>query len=249
MPPPRPVHLAGLVLLLSLLAGAWSLHAGWIAVPDRYNPWAALDPAEAPGLLTRMKLARAQQAPARCIALLGEAGLRFERMPDRATGEGCGLSNAVRVSGARDLQLRPPVLLSCRVALSFALWERHALEPAAEELLGTRITAIDNLGGYACRNVVTGRPPQEGAPGRRSQHATADALDVAVFVRADGPRAVQVRRDWVRNTIPASTPEAAFLREVHRGACGLFDGVLGPDYNAVHADHFHLEIGEWRACR
>ncbi|WP_208534621.1 extensin family protein, partial [Pseudomonas aeruginosa] len=25
--------------------------------------------------------------------------------------------------------------------------------------------------------------------------------------------------------------------------------VLGPDYNAAHRDHFHLDMGLWKVCR
>ncbi|MDB5732541.1 MAG: Extensin family protein, partial [Variovorax sp.] len=43
-------------------------------------------------------------------------------------------------------------------------------------------------------------------------------------------------------------PAAQWLGEAHRGACRFFEGVLGPDYNAVHRDHFHLETGGHRMC-
>lgn len=247
----RPARLAALLFLAAVLGAGWALHAGWIAVPARYNPWAELDPAEAPNLLTRIKLERAQRNAGRCMALLESAGARFERVPDRVLGEGCALNNAVRLRGAGDLALSSPALMSCRAALAFALWQRHVLQPAAAEQLGTRISRIDHLGSYACRNVVTGRPPAEGGPGRRSRHATADALDVAAFARADGGHAVvNISRDWAPTTDPAKAgPQAVFLRKVHKGACALFDGVLGPDFNALHADHFHLEVGGWRSCR
>ncbi len=39
------------------------------------------------------------------------------------------------------------------------------------------------------------------------------------------------------------------LRDARRGACRFFDGVLGPDYNAAHRDHFHLETGGFGMCR
>ena len=46
-----------------------------------------------------------------------------------------------------------------------------------------------------------------------------------------------------------SGSEGAFLRDVHGGACRVFDSVLGPEYNAAHRDHFHLERGGSRICR
>jgi hypothetical protein len=39
------------------------------------------------------------------------------------------------------------------------------------------------------------------------------------------------------------------VRDLHQGACGFFDAVLGPDYNAAHRDHLHLDRGAYRACR
>jgi hypothetical protein len=33
-----------------------------------------------------------------------------------------------------------------------------------------------------------------------------------------------------------------FLRRLHKGACGPFATVLGPDANEAHRDHFHLDL-------
>lgn len=57
--------------------------------------------------------------------------LRREPESDRATGPGCGFENAVRLRAGRSLELASPVVLSCPAALSFAMWEQHALQPAA----------------------------------------------------------------------------------------------------------------------
>jgi hypothetical protein len=38
------------------------------------------------------------------------------------------------------------------------------------------------------------------------------------------------------------SPEAAFLRRLHAGACQRFTTVLGPDANAEHRNHFHLDL-------
>ena len=80
--------------------------------------------------------------------------------------------------------------------------------------------------------------------GRRSAHATAAAIDVSDFVLADGRR-ISVEEDWNGG----DAQERAFLRTVHQSACKRFDTVLGPDYNAAHRDHFHVERGGGRVCR
>ena len=130
-----------------------------------------------------------------------------------------------------------PFALSCQAAVSLALWEKHTLQPAALAHFGAQVARIEHYGSYACRNVYGS------ATGRRSRHATADALDVAGFVLANGRR-IRVQRDWPKENQPAR-----FLREVHRGACRFFDGVLSPDHNAAHADHLHLDRGPGRYCR
>jgi hypothetical protein len=229
------------LLAAAVLSSAYALRTGWVSIPERWNPWASLDVAAEPNLLTNLKLRRARAYPARCMAALAETGLEHEAVPDRVIAPGCGFENAVRVRRGRSLALGSPVVLSCRAALSFAMWERHALQPAAARHLGAPLVSLEHLGSYACRNANTGEGGTQG--GRRSRHASADALDIAGFVQS-GRRRITVRRDWGGNDA-----EALFLRDAHAGACRFFDGVLGPGYNALHADHFHLEVGGWNVCR
>src|SRR5215813_9996093 len=42
------------------------------------------------------------------------------------------------------------------------------------------------------------------------------------------------------------TPEAAFLRDVHAGACRVFGTVLGPEANEAHRNHLHLDLARRR---
>jgi hypothetical protein len=61
---------------------------------------------------------------------------------------------------------------------------------------------------------------------------------------------ISVLHDWHRSDDagPASR-EALLLTDAHDGACRFFNGTLGPEYNAVHRDHFHLETGGYWMCR
>ena len=46
--------------------------------------------------------------------------------------------------------------------------------------------------------------------------------------------------------------ERGLLNNVRSGGCKYFSTVLGPGYNAAHADHFHFDIQDRRgrvACR
>ncbi len=45
------------------------------------------------------------------------------------------------------------------------------------------------------------------------------------------------------------TPEGRFLDAAQAQACGVFNVVLGPLYNKQHADHFHLDMGNFLMCR
>ncbi|MBN8728236.1 MAG: extensin family protein [Xanthomonadales bacterium] len=223
--------LAGATLVLRGLPDAPLLPAGWA-------PWRPLDVSAAPGPATRWQLERAQADAGRCQAALATSALRRRPAIDREEPGGCGYHGAVQVGGlARDVGVGTPFVLSCPAALDLAMWMRHDLRGAALAELGSPLTAIQHAGSYACRNIY-GR-----ADARRSRHATADALDVRGFVLADGRR-IGLARDWGREDA-----RGRFLRQVRNGACRWFDVVLGPDYNAAHHDHLHLEHGRGRLCR
>lgn len=176
-----------------------------------------------------------------CFAAFAASGLSVTRLPDRPSETGCPLRDTVRLEGGQvGLSPRGPVV-TCPLAAAWMLFERHALQPAAERHFGSPVTAVRHLGSFACRNVY--HRPQ----GRRSQHATANALDVAGFTLANG-RELRLPRDWGADEAAVPGTPGAFLREVRDGACRYFRAVLGPDYNAAHRDHFHLDRGPWSRC-
>lgn len=251
---PRWRRWAALIPLVLLTGAGVALYRGVLTVPDRFNPWAPLDAVAPPDLLTGFRLSRARADPLRCMQALARTGMQFDALPDRVTGPGCGFENAVRLRTA-PVRLGAPLSLSCPVALSFFMWERHALQPAAQARFGERVVSIDHLGSYACRNVNRGEGATSGAS--RSRHATANAMDISAFTLASGRR-ISLVRDWkpgeTRPAAPHTTESptdaaAGLLHDAHQGACRYFTGVLGPDYNAVHRDHFHLETGGYRMCR
>jgi hypothetical protein len=248
------------------LAAAWVVGTGAVEIPERFDPWAPLDATAPPDWLTGFKLDRARAEPARCLAALARTGMQYDVLPDRETGPGCGFDNAVRLRSA-GVRLSPAPSLSCPMALSFFMWETHALQPAAERHFGRPVVAVEHLGSYACRNINRGKAGEGKNEGRgdgrregrgatpgasRSRHATANALDVAGLTLSDGRR-IGVLQAWRRQANTGAggidDPAALLLRDAHQGACRFFDGVLGPDYNAVHRDHFHLETGGYSLCR
>jgi len=233
-----------LLLLLALLGFAGLLLYGLARSNPEDLPWTELDLAQPVGAFTGRKLTALRGEGAQCKALLGRAGVRFTALPPRSAGAQCGYDDAVRFTrgGALEIGYRPRDLAtSCPVAAALALWEWHVVQPAALEHFSQRVASIDHFGSYSCRRLY-GR-----SEGSWSEHATANAVDIAGFRLADGTR-ITVVRDWDDGR------KSAFLREVRDGACDLFATVLSPDYNRAHRDHFHFDQAArgamgWRGCR
>jgi hypothetical protein len=222
--------------LLALALAAGLIWSGAIVVPSPLNPLAPLRVADDPNWLTRFKLSRLESEGAQCLTVLAQSPISYKVIADRPMGQGCGFSNAVDISRSA-LQWSRGFTATCPLAAAWALFETHVLLPAARQHLAQDIVRVTHLGTYACRN-VNNRPE-----GRRSEHATANAIDIAGFVLADGQR-IAVKDDW-----SGTNPNRAFLRAIRDGACGIFDVVLSPDYNEAHHDHLHLDMGSHRACR
>lgn len=226
------------VLLAAVAAGGLMVRDYARRHPENV-PWAALDLRHPIGTFTGRRLNALGEDPARCRALLTQAGMRFTALPPRNDGPQCGYDNAVRLSGSGALP--GDVGTACPVAAALILWEREIVQPAARRHFGRQVAAIDHFGSYGCRRLY-GR--EEGS---WSEHARANALDVAGFRLAGGAR-ITIAADW---RDPGA--KGRFLREVRDGACTLFATVLSPDYNEAHRDHLHLDQasrgGGWRACR
>ncbi len=210
---------------------------GAIAIPNRLNPFTPLRIADDVNWLTRVKIARLERDNAQCSAVLAETPIAYRSISDREASEGCGLSNAVEVTGTA-LKLSRSFTATCPLVVSWALLERHVIRPAARQHLEQDVGRIVHAGTYACRNI------NHRADGRRSEHATANAIDISGFILADGQQ-ITLQRDWVGG----DPRRKAFLRAVRDGACRFFDVVLSPDYNQAHWDHFHFDMGHFRACR
>jgi hypothetical protein len=236
--------LGAMVIFAVVLGVAFALYA---VVRNRPQdlPWTKLDLGEPVGAFTGRKLVGLTDDFAQCRALLQRAGVRYMILPS-VRGEGrCGYADGLRFApgGARTIGFSPARLgVSCPVAAALALWEWNVLQPAAQKHFGARVDRIEHLGSYSCRRIY-GR-----SSGDWSEHATADAVDIAAFRLSDGTR-ISVLDDW-----KGGDEKAAFLRDVRTGGCRLFATVLSPDYNAAHRDHLHLDQAErgemgWRVCR
>jgi hypothetical protein len=223
------------LVLLMIGGAAVSVWRGWLEVPPQWNPWAPLDVKAAPNWLTGYKLMRLRSDPELCAQALSSSDLRVTRQSDSPDAK-CPLIGALRVQGG-EAALSSSFLASCPLAVAYAMFERHTLQPIAQSAYGQKVARIDHLGSFACRNVYNRES------GALSRHASADALDIAGFRLADG-RSISVLKDW-----PKQNQDAQFLRQLRDGACEVFSVVLSPDYNAAHRNHFHVDVGRWSVCR
>jgi hypothetical protein len=175
-----------------------------------------------------------------CLSQLGATGASFALLPDRTFGGGCSNVGTVRLANLRadtaQLALSNLGPVTCNMATQFAGWARFGVDRAALQILGSRVARIETFGSYSCRTVAGTR--------RMSGHALANAIDVSGFVLEDGRR-VTVLADWDGGT----ADERRFLRVVHASACKRFGTTLGPQYNAAHKNHLHLEADGADFCR
>jgi hypothetical protein len=149
-------------------------------------------------------------------------GICGERSPLAVTG--------INVNG-HEVSLSSPVTTNCAMAGALADWVGD-VDAYARAALNAPVAVLNTGTSMMCRNRNGG--DEEFV----SEHGFANALDVVGFTLADG-RSIAVESDWM----PASAPEGKLLRQAHGAACGLFSTVLGPDANAEHEDHLHVDLG------
>jgi len=115
---------------------------------------------------------------------------------DRSVEQGRGLTDAVEASRS-SVRLNRKFTATCSRTRARAPFETYVLQEAAREHFGQDVVRIIHFGTCACRNV------NHRASGRRSEHTTANAIDIAGFILADGQR-VTVRSDWPGANEPRS---------------------------------------------
>jgi hypothetical protein len=242
-------------------------------------------------------------AKAKCKELLTGDPLDYEILPPIKEGI-CGTPAPVllrAVGTDPKVTINPPATLSCPMADVLGEWLRDTVQPEAKKLFASTVVKIQNASSYVCRNRYGGGTTP------LSEHALANALDVAEFVLANGER-ITILDDWPKvveappppeanpnraaedkksvtaskpaadgKTVkaanrpaskPAVTPakaesaappspppvakepeldrEAQFVTFLHEDACRRFGTVLGPDANAAHKNHFHLDMKKRR---
>ncbi|WP_375287904.1 extensin family protein, partial [Sphingomonas sp.] len=126
---------------------------GWSTLRGRSQdlPWTPLNLGEPVGLFTGRKIVSLGEDFPRCRALLERAGVRFTVLPPLRDGQ-CSYADGVRpaTGGALRIGFEPAGLgVACPVAAGLAMWEWNVIQPAAQRLLGTQVTAIRHFGSYS----------------------------------------------------------------------------------------------------
>lgn len=218
-----------LVLVLAYPAARFGLFE-W---PRAYDPLALPDLAARPTFMTDWQMKLADSDPQGCALALGRVGLVAALKPPRGSGN-CVVDGAISLSRLSHAKLRPEDT-RCAIAARLYMWERHVLQPAAQRLFGQPVAEIAHFGSYSCRTMRSGNS--------MSEHATANAFDISGFVLANGQR-VSVKADWGK-----ASAGGKLLSIARDSLCDWFNVTLSPDYNADHADHFHVDMGWYRTCR
>ena len=203
-------------------------------IPDRYLPYTPLAINDAPTFITNYKIASLKASDTYCFSVLNKSDLAFERMEDRKTGSTCGFYGAAMLKKSQ-VSWGGDITLKCPALAGLAIWERHDLQPIANDVFEQDVVRVRHFGTYSCRAIAGTSTP--------SEHSYANAIDISGFRLRDGTE-ISVLRHW-----NDGTKKGEFLKKVHQSACGRFATVLGPNYNAQHKDHFHFDQGPYVTCR
>jgi hypothetical protein len=205
----------GIVIAVSLLSGC---------IPRTDRERANNRPKQRPPAVATSAEMRA------CVNDLNRLSARYTILPAVDHGSGCSSINSVLLIDA-SVPITNVTAIQCPMARALTQWTRESVQSAARSAFGGRVTKIETMGAYSCRNVIGGRGSG------RSEHATANAVDVSAFILSDGRR-ISIKSGWY-----GESDEREFLRLVRAAACKRFNTVLSPEYNAAHHDHLHFDLG------
>ncbi|MGD9805966.1 MAG: extensin family protein [Hyphomicrobiaceae bacterium] len=145
-------------------------------VPDEASPTSAWSPSEI------------AEAKARCNAVVTKYSAVIEPIDPIRDGD-CGTPYPVKLTRLGKVTLSQPATLNCDMVAAVGDWMKQDVQPAAKRLLNQRITGIEVLSSYSCRNAY-GRKHT-----RLSEHARANALDIKGFI-FERAGSVEVLADW-----------------------------------------------------
>ena len=236
---PNTLKLLVVLVVILFCSMAYAGH-----VRTSFMPFPTLN-VEKSWLMVGTRLGGLKYDRAACQAALKAPNVQKSFVKDSPFKNGCGWVNSVRLrqfSGAKI----SPIKLSCPMGAGLAMWMAQVVQPAAKKYFGTTVSRVNHLGGYSCRNIRGSLLSKY--INVKSEHATANAIDISGFTLANGSK-VSILRDWPYRSKKGGGKKAKFLRDIHYGACTYFRVVLGPEANRLHANHFHFDRGLLLRCK
>jgi len=213
-------------------------------VPPQHLFWKPLDTSRPLGFATKQQLFALNLKSSRSCMNLARDAQGFKttmadpKRPKSGVGKNiCGWDSARLVYGTDDILFAPDEShMQCPLSVGVYLWQRE-VNDLAERYFNQPLAKIHHYGSYSCRR-------QRGnSSGEWSEHAFANAWDVAAFELKDGTL-IKLKEDW-----NGTRKTQKFLRGARDAGCDIFRVTLSPDYNAAHADHFHFDMGPGKTCR
>jgi hypothetical protein len=160
-----------------------------------------------------------------------------ERLSEHALANAIDISGFVTADG-RTIEVARHWGATLREEREAALRAREAKQPAAPS----------DAKPAAPMRTQSAIAPQ-GSDGRQLAEDRSGSLEGEQLQRlgrgGEGKRAAKAAPAEPRQEAQV-TAEGMFLRRLHKGACGIFGTVLGPEANAAHRDHFHLDLAPRR---
>lgn len=184
-------------------------------------------------------------APDVCLTRLREQGIAFRERSHEAVDAGVIVEEVGGVRWEFEGRLDVHRVMDCRLVLALHAW--------APTLRAAGVTTVRHLS--ALRPSARVR-----STGAVSGHSRGLAVDPRHFVLADGTT-LDVLEDWTwrqRGAEPCSTVEEPATSAVLRGVvcraieAGLFQVVVTPHHDDLHANHVHVEVvpdAEWSWAR
>jgi hypothetical protein len=177
-------------------------------------------------------------------------GLDIIWRPDQPIGEpgGCGTPAPIAIAEVDQIRIDPPATVSCDFARALHDWLSQSVRPQAKRHIGADVVAIRNASSYACRRRNNAKS------GKLSEHAKANALDIAAF---DFSRKTEITVAGATSGLFGKTGlsgKGRFMTAVRKSACRYFNTVLGPGADRYHGTHFHVDLmrlrpGRFKMCR
>jgi len=147
---------------------------------------------------------------------------------------GCGTQSPFRITAIRTpdrtIKLSSAIKVNCSMATALVEWV-SALDRQVEAASKSTLSKINVGTSYTCRR----RNNQES--GKISEHGFANALDLTGFELGNG-KTVALPSAWNTEGVAQE-----LIKSAHKLACTHFTTVLGPQANALHQDHLHLDMG------